>query len=135
VFQDFLQDALIVQFGLAVRDRARRHQIFNGGRATKRELAGMDLLHSLARPGGNATRFSVFEYGIGSKCLELLKEIAPNVTRVAVLRDPSFAAGIGLLAAMQAVAPSLGMELTPIDANLMRLNVALQNLRVQQRAA
>src|SRR5262249_26209003 len=76
---------------------------------------GAGFVHSLARPGGNATGFSVFEYGIGSKWVELLKEIAPSVTRVAVLRDPSFAAGIGLLAAMQAVAPSLGMELTPID--------------------
>jgi putative ABC transport system substrate-binding protein len=76
---------------------------------------GAGFVHSLARPGGNATGFSVFEYGIGSKWAELLKEIAPNVTRAAVLRDPSFAAGIGLLAAMQAVAPSLGMELTPID--------------------
>ena len=76
---------------------------------------GAGFVHSLARPGGNATGFSVFEYSIGSKWLELLKEIAPSVTRVAVLRDPSFAAGIGLLAAMQAVAPSLGMELTPVD--------------------
>jgi len=76
---------------------------------------GAGFVHSLARPGGNATGFSVFEYGIGSKWLELLKEIAPSVTRVAVLRDPSFAAGIGQLAAMQAVASSLRMELTPID--------------------
>jgi putative tryptophan/tyrosine transport system substrate-binding protein len=76
---------------------------------------GAGFVHSLAQPGGNATGFSVFEYGIGSKWVELLKEIAPNVTRVAVLRDPSFAAGIGLLAAMQAVAPALRMELTPID--------------------
>jgi putative ABC transport system substrate-binding protein len=76
---------------------------------------GAGFVHSLARPGGNATGFSVFEYGIGSKWPELLKEIAPNVTRVAVLRDPSIASGIGQLAAMQSVAPSLGMELTPID--------------------
>jgi putative tryptophan/tyrosine transport system substrate-binding protein len=83
--------------------------------ANAADPVGAGFVDSLARPGGNATGFTVFEYGISGKWLELLKEIAPNVTRVAVLRDPSFAAGIGLLAAMQAVAPALRMELTPID--------------------
>jgi putative tryptophan/tyrosine transport system substrate-binding protein len=78
---------------------------------------GAGFVASLARPGGNTTGFSAFEYGLSGKWLELLKEIAPNVTRVAVLRDPSLAAGIGQFAAMQALAPpSLGAELSPIDS-------------------
>jgi putative tryptophan/tyrosine transport system substrate-binding protein len=76
---------------------------------------GAGLVASLARPGGNATGFTVFEYGMTAKWLELLKQIAPKVTRVVVLRDPSLSANIGQLAAIQAVAPSLGVELTPID--------------------
>jgi putative tryptophan/tyrosine transport system substrate-binding protein len=67
------------------------------------------------RPGGNATGFTMFEYGISAKWLELLKEISPGVKRVAVLREPTVA-GIGQLAAMQTAAPSLGVELQPIDA-------------------
>ena len=78
---------------------------------------GAGFVASLARPGGNTTGFSAFEYSLSGKWLELLKEIAPNVTRVAVLRDPSLAAGIGQFAAIQALAPpSLGVELSPIDA-------------------
>jgi len=73
---------------------------------------GAGLVASLARPGGNATGFTVFEYGIGAKWLELLKEIAPLVTRVAVLRDLTI--GIGQLGAIQAVAPSFGVELSTI---------------------
>ena len=77
---------------------------------------GAGFVASLARPGGNTTGFSAFEYSLSGKWLELLKEIAPNVTRVAVLRDPSLAAGIGQFAAIQALAPpSFGVELTPID--------------------
>ena len=75
---------------------------------------GAGFVTNLARPGGNTTGFSVLDYGMSTKWLQLLKEIVPGVTRVAVLRDSS-AAGIGQLAAMQAVAPSLGLELTPID--------------------
>src|SRR6202163_2303538 len=70
---------------------------------------------SLARPGGNATGFTTSEYGISGKWLELLKEIAPGVTRVAVLRDPTIAAGIGQFASIQSAAPLLGVELSPID--------------------
>ena len=69
-----------------------------------REVAdpvGAGFVESLARPGGNATGFTPFEYGIGGKWLELLKEIAPRVTRVAVLRDAAIAAGIGQFAAIQ----------------------------------
>ena len=76
---------------------------------------GAGFVDSLARPGGNATGFIPFEYGMSGKWLELLKEIAPRVTRAAVLRDPAIAAGIGQFAAIQAVAPSLGVELSPVD--------------------
>jgi putative tryptophan/tyrosine transport system substrate-binding protein len=77
---------------------------------------GAGFVASLARPGGNTTGFSAFEYSLSGKWLELLKEIAPSVARVAVLRDPALAAGIGQFAAIQALAPaSLGGELTPID--------------------
>jgi putative ABC transport system substrate-binding protein len=76
---------------------------------------GAGFVTSLARPGGNATGFTIFEYGMSGKWLELLKEIAPGVTRAAVLRDPTIASGIGQFAAIQSVAPSLGMELTPVD--------------------
>jgi ABC-type uncharacterized transport system substrate-binding protein len=76
---------------------------------------GSGFVASLARPGGNATGFVMFEYGLSGKWLELLKQIAPGVTRVAVLRDPAIASGIGQFAAIQAVAPSLGVELSPVD--------------------
>jgi putative ABC transport system substrate-binding protein len=77
---------------------------------------GAGFVASLARPGGNTTGFSAFEYSLGGKWLEVLKEFAPSMTRAAVLRDPTFAAGIGQFAAIQALAPpSLGVELTPID--------------------
>jgi putative ABC transport system substrate-binding protein len=75
---------------------------------------GAGFVESLARPGGNATGFTVFEYGISGKWLELLKEIAPHVTRAAVIRDPAIAAGVGQLGAIQSVAPSLGVELRPL---------------------
>src|SRR5215831_6705582 len=67
-------------------------------------------VESLARPGGNATGFTVYEYSIGGKWLELLKEVSPRVTRVAVIRDSSIAAGPGQFGAIQALAPSLGVE-------------------------
>ena len=76
---------------------------------------GAGYVDSLAHPGGNATGFTVFEYSIGGKWLELLKEIAPRVTRVAVLREPAVAAGPAQFSAAQTVAPSLGMELRPVD--------------------
>ena len=76
---------------------------------------GAGFVASLARPGGNATGFMNYEYGMSVKWLELLKEIAPRVTRAAVLRDPAIASGIGQFGAVQAVAPSLGVELSPVD--------------------
>jgi putative tryptophan/tyrosine transport system substrate-binding protein len=72
---------------------------------------------SLARPGGNATGFTTFEYGMSGKWLELLKEIAPGVTRAAVLRDPTIPAGVGQFASIQSVAPSFGVELSPVNVH------------------
>ena len=69
---------------------------------------------SLARPGGNTTGFTTYDYAASAKWVEILKEIAPGVRRAAVLRDPTIASGIGQLGAVLAVAPSLGMELSPI---------------------
>jgi ABC-type uncharacterized transport system substrate-binding protein len=76
---------------------------------------GAGFVASLARPGGNATGFTIYEYSMSGKWLELLKEIAPRVTRAAVLRDPAVASGIGQFGAVQIVAPSLGVELSPVD--------------------
>jgi len=76
---------------------------------------GAGFVDSLARPGGNATGFIAFEYGLSGKWLELLKQIAPSLTRMAILRDPATAAGIGQFAAIQSAAPSFGVELRPID--------------------
>src|SRR6267142_7026006 len=76
---------------------------------------GAGFVASLARPGGNATGFTIFEYGMSGKWLELLREIVPGMKRAAVLRDPTIASGIGQFAAVQSVAPSLGVELSPVD--------------------
>jgi putative tryptophan/tyrosine transport system substrate-binding protein len=76
---------------------------------------GAGYVDSLARPGGNATGFLVWEYSIAGKWLELLKEIAPRVTRAAVLRESAIAAGPALFGVIQAAAPSLGVELRPVD--------------------
>ena len=70
---------------------------------------GAGFVASLARPGGNATGFLSFEYSVGAKWLELLKELMPGMTRAAVIRDPAISAGLGQFAAIQAVAPSLGV--------------------------
>jgi ABC-type uncharacterized transport system substrate-binding protein len=76
---------------------------------------GAGFVDSLARPGGNITGFLSFEYGLAGKWLELLKQIAPGVTRVAVIRDPGISAGTGQFGAIQSVAPSFGVELSPIN--------------------
>ena len=76
---------------------------------------GSGLVARLSRPGGNATGFMQFEYSLSGKWLELLKQMAPGVTRVAVLRDPAITAGIGQFAIIQSVAPSLGVEVSPIN--------------------
>jgi ABC-type uncharacterized transport system substrate-binding protein len=76
---------------------------------------GAGFVASLAQPGGNATGFTVYEYSMSGKWLELLKEIAPGVTRAAVLRDPAVTSGIGQFGAVQIVAPALGVQVTPVD--------------------
>jgi len=78
---------------------------------------GAGFVESLARPGGNATGFTPFEYSLSGKWLELLKEIAPSVARAGVLRDSTVGSGIGQYAIIQAVAPSLGVELRPIETH------------------
>jgi putative ABC transport system substrate-binding protein len=75
---------------------------------------GAGFVESLARPGGNVTGFALYEFGMSAKWLELLKRIAPNVTRVGVLRDAALTAGVAYLAAIQSVAPSLGIEVSSI---------------------
>jgi len=84
---------------------------------TVADPVGAGFVETLARPGGNATGFTPYEYSISGKWLELLKEIAPRVTRAAVLRDTSIAVGPAQFGAVQAVAPSLGMELRPVDVH------------------
>jgi len=76
---------------------------------------GAGFVETMARPGGNATGFVQFEYGLSGKWLELLKEIAPRVTRVAVLRDPNITSGIGQFAIIQYLASSLGVEVSAIN--------------------
>jgi len=76
---------------------------------------GEGLVDSLSRPGGNITGFLLQEYDTSGKWVELLKEIAPDVSRVAVLRDPALPSGIGQFAAVQAAGASLGVEVSPID--------------------
>jgi putative ABC transport system substrate-binding protein len=73
------------------------------------------LVESLARPGGNATGFLAFEYSLSGKWAELLRQVAPNVTRAAVLRDPAIPSGIGQFGVIQAVAPSVGLEVFPVN--------------------
>ena len=80
------------------------------------EPVGAGFVDSLAQPGGNATGFMLYEYGIGGKWLELLKEIAPGVKRVGFLQSLGIAAGPGQFGAIQASAPSLGVEVRPINA-------------------
>jgi putative tryptophan/tyrosine transport system substrate-binding protein len=77
---------------------------------------GSGLIDSLAQPGGNVTGFMIYEYSFGGKRLELLKQIAPNVTQVAVVRDPTNSAGSGEFAAIQAVAQSLKVQVSPVDS-------------------
>jgi putative ABC transport system substrate-binding protein len=78
---------------------------------------GAGFVDSLSRPGGNITGFMIWEYSFSGKWLELLKQIAPQVTRAAVIRDPALTVGTAVFSAIQAVAPSLGVEVTPIGAH------------------
>src|SRR5262245_23404993 len=83
--------------------------------ALVQDPVGSGYVDSLARPGGNATGFMQFEYSLSGKWLELLKQIAPGVTRAAVLRDPAMVAGIGQFAIIQSVAPSIGVDVSAIN--------------------
>ena len=83
--------------------------------ATVPDPVGAGYVDNLARPGGNATGFMQFEYNLSGKWPELLRQIAPGVTRAAVLRDPAITAGIGQFAIIQAVAPSVGVEVSPVN--------------------
>jgi putative ABC transport system substrate-binding protein len=88
---------------------------------------GAGFVSSLARPGGNATGFTPFEYGTSAKWLELLKQIAPSVTRAVVIRDPGIATGLSQFGAIQSVAPSVGVELSPVgvrDADEIERGIA-----------
>ena len=98
---------------------------------------GSGFVESLARPGGNVTGFTTFEYGLSAKWLELLKEMAPGITRAAVLRDAANPSGIGQFGAIQSVAPSLGVEVSPISlrdaAEIERGVMAFSRLREWRR--
>jgi putative tryptophan/tyrosine transport system substrate-binding protein len=83
--------------------------------ANTSDPVGSGFVDSLTRPGGNATGFMLFEYGLSAKWVELLKQIAPGVTRAAVLRDPAITSGIGQFSVIQSVAPSVGVEVSPIN--------------------
>jgi putative ABC transport system substrate-binding protein len=83
---------------------------------------GAGFVDSLARPGGNATGFASFEYGIAAKWVELLKAVGPNLTRVGVLRDPAITAGIGQFEAIEAVARTANVDLRPIKHARRRRN-------------
>ena len=78
---------------------------------------GAGFVNSMAQPGGNATGFMQFEYSLSGKWLELIKEVAPGVTRAAVLRDPALSGGIGQFAVIQSVAPTLGLDVRPINVS------------------
>jgi putative ABC transport system substrate-binding protein len=79
---------------------------------------GAGFVESLARPSGNATGFMQFEYSLSAKWLELLKQIAPAVTRAAILRDPAVTSGVGQFAVIQSAAPSLGLDVSPINVRI-----------------
>jgi putative tryptophan/tyrosine transport system substrate-binding protein len=112
----FAPDVILVSSGsaLAVLQNATRTVpiVF----VSVSDPVGGGYVASLARPGANITGFTLFEWGTSGKWLELLKQIVPAMTRAAVIRDPSITSGTAQFAAIQAVAPSLGVELTPIDA-------------------
>jgi putative ABC transport system substrate-binding protein len=108
-------DVVVALGTLAVRELQRASRTVPIVFALVADPVGGGIVESLARPGGNATGFTPTEYGMSGKHLELLKEIDPRLTRAAVVRDPSNTTGTAALGAMQAVAPSLGMELRPVD--------------------
>jgi putative tryptophan/tyrosine transport system substrate-binding protein len=108
-------DVMLASGGGAALELRKRTRTVPIVFANATDPVGVGLVTSLARPGGNATGFTQFEFGIAVKWLELLKEVAPGLTRVGVIRDPTIAAGIGPFATIQAVAPMLGVNVRPID--------------------
>jgi putative tryptophan/tyrosine transport system substrate-binding protein len=109
-------DVILVPGGFGVRALQQATSSIPIVFAAATDPVGGDLVASLAKPDGNTTGFTSFEYGIGAKWLEVLKEVAPKITRVAVLRDPIGVGGGGQLGAIQAVAPSFGVEVRPVGS-------------------
>jgi putative ABC transport system substrate-binding protein len=109
-------DVILTSGGSAVSALQRATRTVPIVFVTVTDPVGGGLVEGLARPGGNTTGFTQFEYGMSAKWLELLKQVAPGVTRVGVLRASAFPTAIGQFAAIQAVASSFGVELRPIDA-------------------
>ena len=110
-------DVLLASNTSTVRAFVRATRILPIVFASSVDPVGGGLVASLARPGGHVTGFAAFDFGMSGKWLELLKQISPGVTRVAVLRDPTATGGVGQFGAIQAVAPSLGVELSPVDVH------------------
>jgi putative ABC transport system substrate-binding protein len=108
-------DAIVAGTGGIVRELQQASRAVPIVFPRANDPVGAGLVESLARPGGNATGFASIEYSMGGKFLELLKEVAPRVTRAAVIRDPGAAGGIGFLGAIQTAAVSLRMEVRPVD--------------------
>ena len=108
-------DAILVSGNVAMEAVLRATRAIPVVFVNVADPVGAGFVESLARPGGNATGFMQFEYSLSAKWLELLRQIAPGVTRVAVIRDPAITAGIGQFAVIQSVAPSLGMDVSPIN--------------------
>jgi putative ABC transport system substrate-binding protein len=110
-------DVILSTGGTATEQLLRATQTIPVVFAIVPDPVGSGFVESLAEPGGNATGLALFEYSLSAKWLELLKEIAPDVKRVAVIRDPTAVAGIGQFAVIQAVAPSIGVDVRPISVN------------------
>jgi putative ABC transport system substrate-binding protein len=108
-------DVLVATSGVSIQPLQRASRSIPIVFAQTIDPVGLGVVDSLSRPGGNITGFTQFEYGITAKWLDLLKRIAPGVTRASVLRDPFDPAGIGQWAAMQSVAPVYGLELSVIN--------------------
>jgi len=116
----FAPDVILAAGSLAVASLQQSNRSVPIVFANVSDPVGNAFVASLARPGGNTTGFMQFEYGLSAKWLELLKEIAPRVTRAAVLRDPAISSGLGQFGAIQAVAPSLGLDVSPVDVRDVR---------------
>jgi putative ABC transport system substrate-binding protein len=110
-------DAILTSTGLTTTAVQRATRTIPIVFAMVLDPVGADIVESLSRPGSNTTGFMQFEFSLAGKWLELLKQIAPNVTRAAVFRDPANPSGIGQFAVIQALAPPLGMEATPVNVS------------------